>query len=90
MCLPCVPLPQTGATPLTVAAEKGNTDVVNLLIEHKATVNAQDKVYCMYSHTAVYMCQSIIMIYTIVFICVDSTERSLLTEIRTLLFMICV
>ena len=44
MCLSCVPFPQTGYTPLTIAAEKGNTDVVNLLIEYKATVNAQNKV----------------------------------------------
>ena len=44
MCLPCVPLPQTGHTPLIIAASKGNTDVVKLLIEHKAIVNIQTKV----------------------------------------------
>ena len=44
MCLPSVPLPQTGATPLIIAALKGNADVVNLLLQHRASVNTRDKV----------------------------------------------
>ena len=37
-------IPQNGQTPLHAAAEKGNIDVVRLLFENKANINAQSKV----------------------------------------------
>ena len=42
--------PQTGATALHMAAQKGKVEVVRLLIEAKALVNIQKKVYTSLSH----------------------------------------
>ena len=38
---------QYGKTPLTIAAERGKTDVVKELVRRGADVNAQDKVSCL-------------------------------------------